>query len=215
MEEFRLVPWVIACYYLLIYIYIQCIHEMSTAFSCPSGRANFDGQELLSFSLRPCGCQEGTTKHLWYIYIYIYICPGYSWYLHGEFFLAWQPSRQSLVTGLTESDGAQHFRDCWGTWRSSGSMPLREIWGRWNWGPCHHALRCPISMYTSCSNERPEYECCYCTEYEYHCSTTMYLLDISWYIYMAYIGQHRGMFRKQVVGYSCKGTHIIPLMFSR
>lgn len=149
------------------------------------------------------------------IFIYIYICPGYSWYLHGEFFLAWQPSRQSLVTGLTESDGAQHFRDCWGTWRSSGSMPLREIWGRWNWGPCHHALRCPISMYTSCSNERPEYECCYCTEYEYHCSTTMYLLDISWYIYMAYIGQHRGMFRKQVVGYSCKGTHIIPLMFSR
>lgn len=177
MEQFRLVPWliVITCYYLLIYIYmyIQCIHEMSTAFSCPSGRGNFDGQELLATPLRlPRRNYEA-------LVVYIYI----SW-LHlilalAKFFLAWLPSRQSLVTGLTESDGAQHFRDCWGTWRSSGSMPLREIWGRWNSGPCHHALRCPISMYTSCSNERPEYECCYCTEYEYHCSTTMYLLDIS------------------------------------
>jgi len=139
-----------------------------------------------SFSLRPCGCQEGAgSKHLWYI----------SWLqliLACEFFLAWQPSRQSLVTGLTESDGAQHFKDCWGTWRSSGSMPLREIWGRWNSGPCHHALRCPISMYTSCSNERPEYECCYCTEYEYHCSTTMYLLDISIWLIQGNIGECLG-----------------------
>ena len=37
--------------------------------------------------------------------------------------------------------------------------------------------------------------------------TTMYL------IYMAYMGQYEGISRKQLVGYSPKGTHIFPLNF--
>ena len=32
-------------------------------------------------------------------------------------------------------------------------------------------------------------------------------------IYMAYIGQHEGISRKQLGGYSPKGTHIFPLNF--
>ena len=54
-----------------IYMYIQCIHEMSTAFSCPSGRGNFDGQEFLATPLRlPRRSYKALVV---YIYIHIYI----------------------------------------------------------------------------------------------------------------------------------------------
>lgn len=162
-----------------------------------------------SFSLRPCGCQEGTTKHLWYIYIYILAtlntCIGEVFpCLTAESAVAshrfnrkwWCAAFQRLLRDMkklwinaSSGDlGALKFRSL----PSRTSVPHLNVHQLQQWTSWVRMLllyRIWIPLF-------------------YHHVPTRY-------IYMAYIGQHRGMFRKQVVGYSCKGTHIIPLMFSR
>ena len=159
-----------------------------------------------SFSLRPCGCQEGAgSKHLWYI----------SWL---QLILAWQ----GFPCLTAESAVASHrFNRKW--WCAAFQRLLRDmkkLWINASSGDLGALKFRSLPSRTSVPHLNVH------QLQQWTSWVRMLLLYWIWiplfyhhvptrYTYMAYIGQHRGMFRKQVVGYSCKGTHIIPLMFSR
>lgn len=188
-------------------MYIQCIHEMSTAFSCPSGRGNFDGQELLATPLRlPRRNYEALV-----VYIYIYILATLNTCI-GEVFPCLTAESAVASHRFNRKWWCAAFqrllRDMKKLWINAssgdlGALKFRSLPSRTS---VPHLNVHQLQQWTSWVRMLLLYRI-WIPLFYHHVPTR--------YIYMAYIGQHRGMFRKQVVGYSCKGTHIIPLMFSR